>query len=283
MIEGFKCAGCNSTSIAAKSQTFTSFPEVLTVQMRRFAFENWVPQKLSVALGGLQNENGFPAIIDLSKFETTGPSPDAKLLPEEKKAEEGEHADENIVAQLESMGFPKVKCERAAFETKNVGAEEAMNYLFAHMEDPSLEVPLKKKSAGGANKFAPELVVQLTSMGFGEAAALHALRECGGNVERSVDWLFSHPEAGEAPPPAEEQPAAVEKVEKEAEADTGPKKYQLQGFILHKGNQIGSGHYVAYLWSQEKEKWVLYDDESVCISEKPPIEQAYLYFFRRLK
>lgn len=47
----------------------------------------------------------------------------------------GPVADKGIVLQLEDMGFPRVRCEKAAINTSNRGVEEAMNWLFAHMED----------------------------------------------------------------------------------------------------------------------------------------------------
>lgn len=48
----------------------------------------------------------------------------------------GPAADEGIVSQLLDMGFPRVRCEKAAIQTLNNGLEEAMNWLLAHMDDP---------------------------------------------------------------------------------------------------------------------------------------------------
>ena len=45
-------------------------------------------------------------------------------------------ANENIVSQLLCMGFSQTLCEKAAINTSNVGVEEAMNWLLAHMDDP---------------------------------------------------------------------------------------------------------------------------------------------------
>ncbi len=159
-------------------------------------------------------------------------------------------------------------------------------------DDPLLTQPIAApaKAGGGGGKSAPaapsaESVEQLASMGFTAAQARHALRQCDNNVERAVDWLFNHPEAGLDEP----EPTAVVHASAGAGAvggaavvDASPKLYQLFGFIVHKGNTIQSGHYVAYLWSAERAHWILYDDERVSVSEKPPIDQAYLYLFRRL-
>ena len=45
-------------------------------------------------------------------------------------------ANEEIVAQLVSMGFNQLHCQKAAINTPNVGVEEATNWLFSHMDDP---------------------------------------------------------------------------------------------------------------------------------------------------
>lgn len=156
-------------------------------------------------------------------------------------------------------------------------------------DDPILSQPIPAPAAkAGAATSVPaasaESIEQLASMGFTAAQARHALRQCDNNVERAVDWLFNHPEAGldEPEPAAAAAAPAVAPVVAAAAVDAAPKHYQLFGFILHKGNTIQSGHYVAYLWSAERSHWILFDDERVSISEKPPIDQAYLYLFRRL-
>lgn len=48
----------------------------------------------------------------------------------------GPAADEAIVSQLTDIGFPRVRCEKAAIQTLNTGVEEAMNWLLVHMDDP---------------------------------------------------------------------------------------------------------------------------------------------------
>jgi uncharacterized UBP type Zn finger protein len=48
----------------------------------------------------------------------------------------GPVADEAIVSELVDIGFPKVRCEKAAIQTLNTGVEETMNWILAHMDDP---------------------------------------------------------------------------------------------------------------------------------------------------
>lgn len=43
---------------------------------------------------------------------------------------------EAAMSQLEGMGFPTVRCQKALLATGNSDAEAAMEWLFQHMEDP---------------------------------------------------------------------------------------------------------------------------------------------------
>lgn len=46
--------------------------------------------------------------------------------------------DAEAMAQLEGMGFPQVRCQKALLATGNADANAAMEWLFAHMEDHGL-------------------------------------------------------------------------------------------------------------------------------------------------
>lgn len=77
-------------------------------------------------------------------------------------------------------------------------------------------------------------------MGFGAPQAKKALKETGGDVERAVEWLFSHPDdqgifdddggAGEVAAPQEPAGSA-----------TLPAEFQLQSIACHKGTSIHAG------------------------------------------
>lgn len=45
------------------------------------------------------------------------------------------------MAQLEGMGFPTVRCQKALLATGNSDPAAAMDWLFAHMEDPGTISP----------------------------------------------------------------------------------------------------------------------------------------------
>jgi ubiquitin carboxyl-terminal hydrolase 5/13 len=48
--------------------------------------------------------------------------------------------DANAMSQLEGMGFPTVRCQKALLATGNNSAEAAMEWLFAHMDDPGKKI-----------------------------------------------------------------------------------------------------------------------------------------------
>ena len=65
----------------------------------------------------------------------------------------GPDVDAAAVSQLEAMGFPTIRCQKALLATGNNGAEIAMGWLFEHMEDPGMYISSSlfrviKQSAG---------------------------------------------------------------------------------------------------------------------------------------
>jgi len=98
------------------------------------------------------------------------------------------------MAQLQAMGFPEVRCQKALMATGNSDPEAAMEWLFMHMEDPDIDEPIKAVSAGtgaaGAGKGAPEpepgQVDMIVDMGFTPLQARKALRETVSATSRQV-------------------------------------------------------------------------------------------------
>lgn len=95
----YRCPACNKNVTATKQTLFTSFPQVLAVQVRRFQLVNWVPQKVDV-----------PIIVPLEEFSLdqylgTGKREDEEELPEgEAETPAGPTFDANAMAQLTGMG-----------------------------------------------------------------------------------------------------------------------------------------------------------------------------------
>jgi len=161
-----------------------------------------------------------------------------------------------------------------------------MEWLFGHMEDPDIDDPLVLPDSDSAPATAdPEKIEMLGAMGFGPPQARKALKETGGDMERAVEWLFSHPDdQGEFEDAA---PAAEAAPKKEAGSNHLPASFQLHSIICHKGSSVHSGHYVAFvrklLAGEGTPQWVLFNDEKVV--KATDVEEmkkfAYVYFFQR--
>ncbi|KAI7858439.1 hypothetical protein BDC45DRAFT_498365 [Circinella umbellata] len=265
-VEGYNCPSCSEKTTAHKSSKFGTFPKVLVVHARRFAFIDWVPRKLNV-------EIKFPeGKLNFDNYLGCGQQPGEEALPEDALVAVEPQFDQAAVEQLMAMGFPENRCKRALLNTGNNGAEIAMNWLFEHMEDPGIDDPLPSQGGGDSSGASEEQISILCEMGFTPLQAKKALKETGNDAQRALDWLFSHPdETGEE---------NSETTQKEAPGDTNqPFNYIVKSFVSHKGTSVHCGHYVAHVLKEGQ--WVLFNDNKVAISPKPPIGEAYLYFLQR--
>ena len=228
------CAACSSKDGFSKQSLFKTFPEVLAVNAARFVHINWVPTKVNVAVV----VGDEPFLLD--DYKSPGQQPSEELLPEDAvETKPTFSANEAAVQQLEGMGFSRNRCEKALYATGNSDAHSAMEWLFAHMEDPDIDAPLDLGRASAPPSAAdPEKIEMLGAMGFSPPQARKALKETSGDMERAVEWLFSHPDdQGE--------------FEDEAPAKGGPKElpgksnlpatFQLNSIICHKGASVHTG------------------------------------------
>ena len=122
----------------------------------------------------------------------------------------------------------------------------------------------------------------LISMGFSRAHALRALATTNNNLETAIDWASKTPEDNstlhslvEALP----QSATTQHSTKATHFRDGGGKYRLVAFISHIGTHPSCGHYVAHILKDRK--WVIFNDETVALSENPPKDLAYLYLYKR--
>jgi len=207
-----------------------------------------------------------------------------------------------VVAQLMSMGYSKNAAKRASLAAPNATADAALEWLFGHMDDPDLnDPPVTPQPAaaggggggGGAAQLDDEKVANLMSMGFEKDQAECALLKTNMDVERAVDWLFSHTDtlaAEVAAMKAEREGGGNEAsngggdvqmggVSKKDQYLDGDGKYSLVGFVTQMGSNLACGHYVAHI--NKDGKWVVYNDRKVAISEEPPFEYGYMYLYRR--
>lgn len=290
-----KCSSCGHTGFT-KQTLFKSFPAILAVNARRFEIVNWVPTKQDVPV--LVDDG----VLDFEKYR--GKSAEQKeragevLLPEDDGEGKGKGGagfvpNEQALEMLMGMGFSRNRCERALHATGNGDAEVAMQWLFEHMEDADIDDPLVLDAgAGGAGAIDPEKIESLGNMGFSAPQARQALRETQGDMERAVDWLFSHPDAqGEFDEPSTSTAAPPPTAEAK---DAQPAQFRLSSIVCHKGSSIHAGHYVAFIrktlpegvskgGAGGRQGWVLFNDEKVAwgADAEEMRKFAYVYFFRR--
>ena len=232
------CSACGSNDGFSKQSLFKTFPDTLVVNARKMTVVNWVPIKVDVPV--IVPDEPFFMDSYLSK----GQQPEEEVLPDEPANQPSVFVpDATAVAQLEGMGFPRNRCERALHATGNSDANAAMEWLFGHMEDPDIDAPLVLDGQSGESggPVDPEKIETLGAMGFGAPQAKKALKETGGDMERAVEWLFSHPEdqgifddeegaGGDAAAPKEPAGSAAL-----------PAQFQLQSIACHKGTSIHAG------------------------------------------
>jgi ubiquitin carboxyl-terminal hydrolase 5/13 len=111
------------------------------------------------------------------------------------------------------------------------------------------------------------------NMGFSDKQARKALKETGNDIERAVDWLFSH-----ASEPIDDE---VGTVVQEISKHEGPARYRLFAFVSHKGTSAQCGHYVSFILKDDK--WVIFNDNKVAQVDdiSKHIKEGYLYFFKK--
>ncbi|KAK4750641.1 hypothetical protein SAY87_004123 [Trapa incisa] len=280
-VQDFYSSALKAKTTAIKTTGLTSFPDYLVLHMRKFVMEaGWVPKKLDVYID-------VPDIIDISHMRSKGLQPGEELLPEGVAEDEVESnklkANEDIVAQLVSMGFNYLHCEKAAIRTTNAGVEEAMNWLLSHMDDADIDDPISDDAANQGNAYSnidQSKVDTLISFGFKEDIARKALKASGDDIEKATDWIFSNPDASASSDMDIVATSSSTSNPSNTNLSDGAGKYRLIGIVSHMGTSTHCGHYVAHIYKDGK--WAIFNDNKVGVSENPPKDMGYLYFFERL-
>lgn len=119
--------------------------------------------------------------------------------------------DESVVNTLIEMGFQPNAAKRAVISSGNTGSDAATNWIMLHLDDADLNDPFE--AAGGPSdgaSFVPndDAVATIAGMGFTSVQALKALKATDNNVERAIDWIFSHQDEMET---LESEPVAPRK------------------------------------------------------------------------
>jgi ubiquitin carboxyl-terminal hydrolase 5/13 len=286
----YTCQSCGSKGFTKQSK-FKTFPDNLTINARRFEIVNWVPTKLDIPV---QVDD---AVFDMSAYKSAGLQENEEELPEDSAvgggtavsaSSNGFVPNEVALGELEQMGFPRARAVKGLHATGNTSSDAAMNWCFAHMDDPDIDEPLNLGTTAASGAVDANKIAQLGDMGIGAPQARKALRECDGDVGRALDWVFSHPDdQGDF---GEDEPVATEEPKKKEFAGSAelPANFELQSIVCHKGASIHAGHYVAFIRRQipdegKEKQWVLFNDEKVvkAVDVDEMKKFAYVYFFRR--
>ena len=242
-----------------KNVFFKTFPKYLVTSVQRIQLENWVPIKTDVPLT-------LPESFDIKDFQNPQVLEDGEV--EVHDVDEDDHSfkpNTEALNNLQQMGFPEGRATKALYLTGNSDTEAAMNWLFQHLEDPTIDdqIDFKTKSKDEIQVDESQ-ISSLQDMGFSAALAKKALYLNNNDVNASVEWLFSHPdddgviEVGKSVK-TESPTEKLERLTKEGVDDKS--EYSLKAVICHKGTQVTSGHYVVFIKKQDR--WVLFNDEKV--------------------
>lgn len=288
IIEDFYSTAIQGKTKAKKTSKLKTFPDFLFLQIKKFALgEDWLPKKLDVSLE-------VDECIDLSRLRSAGLQPNEEVLPD-RQIDSGSGSssrssslfisDPSSLAQVNTiveMGYSMDAAKRAVYYTNGTGLDAALSWLYEHQDDRDLNEPFTLDQAdvagASASAFSPDqkALETLINMGLPEASALRGLRETNNNVERAIEWIFSHPDEPSAAPAMVDDSAPLSE---SAVCRDGNEKYRLVAFISHMGSSTLCGHYVAHILKDGK--WVIFNDSKVAVSERPPKELAYLYLYAR--
>ncbi|KMQ97752.1 ubiquitin carboxyl-terminal hydrolase 5 [Lasius niger] len=271
IVEQFYSSALNEKTAAHKTTRLASFPDYLLIHLKKFTVkEDWTPIKLDVAVE-------MPDTVDLNFLRGSGLQPGEELLPDGVTPPPPVY-DVVLLNQLTDMGFPPNACKRALYFTENRSLEAATNWVMEHIADSDFDelfvppgVDLKPEDTFVVDQAALEMV---TALGFTREQATKALKATSNNLERAADWIFSH----QAELDVQETDGTATPTQ-ESFRD-GNSRYKLVGFISHMGTSTMVGHYVCHLLKEDR--WVIFNDEKVALSENPPKELGYIYMYQRI-
>ncbi|GMI00956.1 hypothetical protein TrST_g1772 [Triparma strigata] len=271
-----------------------TFPKYLPLQVQRYEIDEatYMPKKLEVDVD-------VPETLELEKYRAKRPDGDVEA-PDSAPADAAPAQfvpNEAALQQLMGMGFQRNGCVRALLNTGNSDADSAMNWVFAHMEDANFnsELSPSELSPGSTSDGPTSMDVDVD-----EAAVASLVANLGmftaeqvrpvfahvnGAQDRAADWLFGHMDSLDADIAAlAAAPAAASSSSSPSGSDVqvvsdGQGVYDLIGFVSHIGPNTGSGHYVCHL--KKDGKWVIFNDDKVALSVKPPKTKGFLYLFVR--
>ncbi|SCU91718.1 LAFA_0F05380g1_1 [Lachancea sp. 'fantastica'] len=283
----FNCPKCDEMVTAIKSSGFQSYPDTLVVSPTRIKLVNWMPTKTSQELLVPGLEATDTSTLRLGMFKSHGFNSETETLFPDSDEARVFRPNAQCIANLLEMGFTENAATKGLFHTNNSGVEDAMNWLFAHVEDSDLNEPfiMPPKSSETEEFNSQHHLEDMINMGLDPQLCRKALILNKGDITASVEWVFNNlDDDGQT---TEQTPVQCEKKEYGFENETLA-NYRLKAVICHKGSSVQSGHYVAFIRKQveNETKWVLYNDEKIVVADDAAnIEElkknGYIFFFNR--
>lgn len=107
-----------------------------------------------------------------------------------------------------------------------------------------------------------------------------------GNIERAIDWIFSHLNEldDEVLPAGQDQSTEQMAPPTTSSSSSNSSQYRLVSFISHMGTSTSCGHYVCHVKSDPAadSSWLLFNDNKVAFSKNPPKDLGYLYIYQQI-
>uniref|UniRef100_A0A1I7YHJ4 Ubiquitin carboxyl-terminal hydrolase n=1 Tax=Steinernema glaseri TaxID=37863 RepID=A0A1I7YHJ4_9BILA len=283
MIEDFKSPVTGELKGARERIRMKTFPKYLFVQMKKFGFAKNANGSFDVKK--LDIEVVLDEKLDLQSIRGSGVAPHEHLLPEDQSIVEDqstaveEQFKQEILDGCLSMGFSDAFCRKAIRATDNSTLEAALDWILQHPEEDNANNEQQSTSAGkGVDQRVEKLAEELSkTFDISIEKVRYALKINGNVADNAVNWLFMNPLA-EIPKEVEQAPTE-QKVAVPKSFDDGKGSYSLVGMISHMGANTHSGHYVVHL--KRGDKWILFNDEKVNVSQKTPFGLGYIYLYKR--
>lgn len=244
----------SSHTTAEKSSKISRFPNYFCFQMKKFqcGTDNW---QSTTTYKKLDIQIDVPDLLDLGFLEGKG------LQPGEEELEDAENTP-------------------SAGSGQQAGADSTIGGEFSQSSAPTIEPD-------------SEAVATLCSMGIDNTQAITALKMCNNDPQRAIELIFDPESFNPQPAPQQQVPQQDSSAGltiatrpdplklKLFSPDKKPKLYQLKAFISHMGPSTMCGHYVCHI--RKDDRWYIFNDNKVAISENPPKELGYLYFYERVE
>uniref|UniRef100_A0A0K0ECA7 Ubiquitin carboxyl-terminal hydrolase n=1 Tax=Strongyloides stercoralis TaxID=6248 RepID=A0A0K0ECA7_STRER len=268
VISGFVSPVTKMECEAYTSIKMLNMPKYVIFQARKFEITpQYTIKKMDIDIE-------IPQQINLEHFRGKGKLDNEELLPDDDVLIDP--CNQAMLGQIIDMGFSEAAARKAFQATGNTDVNAALFWLMEHADDADLNIPVQPlSSSNGIKEFTPDLVSQITCLGFDSYSANYALAQTNGDVNSAAELLFTNPDS--IPPPNQVISTSNDS-KKSYEDDQG--NYILKAFISHMGTSPHSGHYVVHI--RLGNTWYIYNDEKVAISQNPPFSLGYIYMYERI-